>query len=238
MSDLHLLFRTARNLVVGSFGGPHDLHACQADAVAAQCDLAEVRLDLLQALPHDASETPWQHLGSHPLLFTARREEEGGAMPLTAARRAAMLEEVLDQAAAVDIEVASIDEMSGLIEQLADRGIPWIASFHDFLKLPEPGVLSAALERARVAGAAVFKVAAHVDDPAAVARLAEFQLQAHGMPVASMGMGPLAPVSRLLCAQCGSLLNYGYLGETPTAPGQWSAKALRQAISGLAPFTT
>jgi 3-dehydroquinate dehydratase len=51
-----------------------------------------------------------------------------------------------------------------------------------------------------------------------------------------MGMGPLAPVSRLLCAQSGSLLNYGYLGTTATAPGQWDAALLRQAIARLAPF--
>ena len=59
--------------------------------------------------------------------------------------------------------------------------------------------------------------------PADLARLADFQLADHGIPVATMGMGPLAPVSRLLCAQCGSVLNYGYLGKTPTAPGQWDA---------------
>jgi 3-dehydroquinate dehydratase-1 len=51
-----------------------------------------------------------------------------------------------------------------------------------------------------------------------------------------MGMGVLAPVSRLLCAQCGSVLNYGFLGETPTAPGQWDSALLKQAISRLAPF--
>jgi 3-dehydroquinate dehydratase-1 len=49
-----------------------------------------------------------------------------------------------------------------------------------------------------------------------------------------MGMGPLAPVSRLLCAQCGSVLNYGYLGKTATAPGQWDAAFLKQAIGRLA----
>jgi 3-dehydroquinate dehydratase-1 len=51
-----------------------------------------------------------------------------------------------------------------------------------------------------------------------------------------MGMGPLAPVSRLLCAQCGSVLNYGFLGETATAPGQWDSALLKTAIARLAPF--
>jgi 3-dehydroquinate dehydratase I len=51
-----------------------------------------------------------------------------------------------------------------------------------------------------------------------------------------VGMGPLAAVSRLLCAQCGSVLNYGYLGETPTAPGQWDAASLKAAIGRLVPL--
>ena len=85
-------------------------------------------------------------------------------------------------------------------------------------------------------GPRVFKVAAMLHQPADLARLADFQLADHGLPVATMGMGPLAPVSRLLCAQCGSVLNYGYLGETPTAPGQWDAALLKQAIARLAPF--
>jgi 3-dehydroquinate dehydratase len=32
------------------------------------------------------------------------------------------------------------------------------------------------------------------------------------------------------------VLNYGYLGETPTAPGQWDAAFLKQAIARLAHF--
>ena len=75
-----------------------------------------------------------------------------------------------------------------------------------------------------------------LDGPADLARLAEFQLAPHGIPVATMGMGPLAPVSRLLCAQCGSALNYGFLGQTTTAPGQWDAATLRHNIARLAPF--
>jgi len=66
--------------------------------------------------------------------------------------------------------------------------------------------------------------------------LADFQLTDHGLAVSSMGMGPLAPVSRQLLAQCGSVLNYGYLGNAATAPGQWDSALLKTAISRLAPF--
>ena len=31
----------------------------------------------------------------------------------------------------------------------------------------------------------------------------------------------------------GSVLNYGYLGQTPTAPGQWPCRLLKEAIERL-----
>ena len=136
----------------------------------------------------------------------------------------------------VDIEVASIPEMTELIKILKIRGIPWVASFHNFKNLPTPAALIAAARTAKAAGAGAFKAAARLHSPADLAGLADFQLADHGLPVATMGMGPLAPVSRLLCAQCGSILNYGFLGSTPTAPGQWNAAMLRETIAALAPF--
>jgi 3-dehydroquinate dehydratase I len=223
-----------RASVAGSFGGAEDLRLADARSVREACDIAEIRLDL-QAADSGIVENPaWRHLAGIPLLFTARRGDEGGAGDLSAAARIGMLETAVDDAACIDIEVVGIPEMSGLLDTLQSRGIPWIASFHDFSKLPETAVLADAARRALDAGAAAFKVAAMLHSPADMARLADFQLADHGIPVATMGMGPLAPVSRLLCAQCGSVLNYGYLGETPTAPGQWDAGFLKQAISRLA----
>jgi len=201
--------------------------------VRAACDLAEIRLDLIPDGCGTEKPPPWRHLRDIPLLFTARRPDEGGARTLNAAARSGMLVAVLDEAACLDIEVASLGEMAELLEMLASRGIPWIASFHDFGKLPDPAVLLDAASRARAAGAAAFKVAARLQSPADLARLAEFQLADHGLPVATMGMGPLGAVSRLLCAQCGSALNYGYLGETATAPGQWDAATLKTTIARL-----
>ncbi|MDP3852015.1 MAG: type I 3-dehydroquinate dehydratase [Luteolibacter sp.] len=233
MANTEFSLTDQRPKVVGSFGGIGDLHQAEALFVRDSCNLAEIRMDLMAQSCMGAESPPWRHLCDIPLLFTARCAEEGGNGNLAAAARIALLETALDDAACMDIEVASIPEMGAMIETLRARGIPWIASFHDFEKLPETSVLAAAASRAKAAGASVFKAAARLHGPADLARLAEFQLADHGIPAATMGMGPLAPVSRLLCAQCGSLLNYGYLGETPTAPGQWDAGFLKQAIGRL-----
>lgn len=236
MTNAEFSLTDNRPKVVGSFGGSGDLRHAEALFLRASCDLAEVRMDLMTRPCGSAENAPWRHLRDIPLLFTARRAEEGGTGNLDAAARTALLESALDDAACIDIEVASIPEMQGLLETLRSRGIPWIASFHDFAKLPDTSVLADAARRAIDAGAAVFKTAAMLHSPSDMARLADFQLADHGIPTATMGMGPLAPVSRLLCAQCGSVLNYGYLGKTPTAPGQWDAGFLKQAIARLAHF--
>ena len=201
------------------------------DARAA-CDIVEIRLDGLAA-ENALERRNWRHLSGLPLLFTARRQEEGGMQPSTADERTAWLEEALEDAAAIDLEVASLLEMKGIVTRILSKGIPLVASFHDFSGTPEPAVWEERLALARSHGAAVFKAAARLHGPSDLQALASFQAAGHAMPVAMMGMGPLAPVSRLLCAQLGSVLNYGYLGELPTAPGQWSAARLKAAIASL-----
>ncbi|MEY5012599.1 MAG: hypothetical protein RLY69_314 [Verrucomicrobiota bacterium] len=228
-------FSIRRPRIVGSLGSVADVLEASIPQLAESCDIAELRLDLMCKEMGDAVR-PWSHLMGFPLLFTARRADEGGAGELDATTREALLREVLDEATCVDIEVASICEMANLINELRGRKLPWIASFHDFEKLPENAVLKERLALARSAGAAVFKVAAKLHSPADLARLAEFQLADHGIAVATMGMGVLASVSRLLCAQCGSVLNYGYIGQTATAPGQWDSRRLKDSVAGLQAF--
>ncbi len=222
--------------VVGSFGNASSLRNFTAHDALTASDIVEIRLDILHAGGDRVEPAMWDHLRDIPLLFTARRREEGGAADLPAADRGALLELAMKNAAFFDIEVSGIPEMEPSISAITSRGIPWIASFHDFDTLPSDAVLREAVETARSSGAAAFKLAAMLSDPADLARLAEFQLADHGIPTATMGMGPLAPVSRLLCAQCGSVLNYGFLGDAPTAPGQWDSGSLKQAIAKLAPF--
>lgn len=235
MPDVQFPLNDGLPRIVGSFGNAVDLQNRGAGQLVEACDLVEIRLDLLHAERPESNLQPWDFLVNFPLLFTARRIEEGGALALKPSERTKLLSQVLDQATAVDVEVASIEEMAGLLEQLKERKIAWVASYHDFEKLPPTRALEDAAEKARSAGATVFKAAARLHSPADLARLAEFQLADHGLAIATMGMGPLAPVSRLLCAQCGSALNYGYLGDTPTAPGQWDSAFLKQAVSRLAP---
>ena len=222
---------TGRPRVVGSIGSADFISNVDANWLLECCDVVEIRLDLLQAQGMAVGRDCWQHLTGMPLLFTARRMDEGGALDLNADQRRALLLTALDDAACIDVELASFNCMQELVAEATRRHIPWIASSHDFKNLPPTSVLVEAAQQAKAAGASAFKVAAKLNSLADIVRLAEFQLSAQGLPLATMGMGELAPVSRLLCAQSGSVLNYGYLGKTPTAPGQWDCHLLKQAIS-------
>ncbi|MFC7336516.1 type I 3-dehydroquinate dehydratase [Haloferula chungangensis] len=220
-------------LVVGSFGDSKSLASIPLDLVHSSCDLVEIRLDLLDSESISSEDRPWHRFAGMPLLFTARRASEGGAGELDAEARMAMIRSVIEDASLVDIEVASISEMQPVIDDLKKAGVPWIGSFHDFFQVPATDLLSAKRMAARNAGAAAFKAAVELGwEMDQLAPLARFVQKSSDYPVSLMGMGPLAPVSRVLFAQLGSVLNYGYLGDTPTAPGQWSAKQLKEAIEG------
>jgi 3-dehydroquinate dehydratase-1 len=236
MAHVKFRFDNLTPKVVGSSGSSSDLRDLNAGMFLAACDIVEVRLDLMLANEGAIDRQAWAHLMEIPLLFTVRRGDEGGAGNLGASERMEMLGEILDDASLIDIEVESIAEMHVILDEIRERGIPWVASSHDFKKLPANAFVVSAAKRAEDAGAAVFKIAAMLDGTEDLARLADFQLTDHRLPVATMGMGPLAPVSRLLCAQAGSLLNYGYLGANTTAPGQWDSTLLKTAISRLDPI--
>lgn len=212
-----------------------DLRRLDPVGLTHACDVVEIRLDLVMGAGDVADSGPWPLEMGVPVLFTARRESEGGATGLTDTTRARWLIEVMDIAAALDIELACVPAMEEVIAQADAHAVPWIASFHDFESLPARAKLDELAVRARESGAAVFKMAAQISSPAELAALADFQATDHGLPKAVMGMGPLGPVSRLLCAQLGSVLNYGSYGRKSTAPGQWEAAFLKQAIARLEP---
>jgi 3-dehydroquinate dehydratase type I len=216
--------------VVGSFGCLQDLLDCSIATAQDACDWIEVRLDILLRDGWQLAEKPWSHLQALPILFTARCASEGGVLPLTVAQRHDMLTAVIDDAAAIDIELAQHQEMSASIAQLHERQIPWIASMHHFQQMPAISLCRNARMTAAKLGASVFKLATILPHVDAMSELEDFQQETTDIAVATMGMGPNAPASRVRCALAGSVLNYGFIGQAPTAPGQWPAAALRQAI--------
>jgi len=82
-------------------------------------------------------------------------------------------------------------------------------------------------------GRQVFKLAVQMNTPNDLAHLITFLGRQKRIHISLMGMGPFGKVSRLVFAQTGSVLNYGYL-DKPQINGQWSALELRKRIAELA----
>lgn len=218
-----------RPLVVGSVS---DLAAWQAACAAESllCDVVELRADGLPA------DTDWSALSQmrccRPVLVTVRHESEGGLRPMSTAERVQIARSLLPLAAALDWEIAQLPEVPELVVEARAAGVPIIASAHDFEKTPALDSLLEKEQQARSLGATVAKFAFRLHSAEDMMTGVQLLRRATGTTTA-MGMGPLGAVSRLLYAQHGACLIYGYLGDTPTAPGQWSAALCRQALDAL-----
>lgn len=218
---------------VGSFGRLDDIISFDSQKIQQECDLVEIRLDLLLQQGWQPGQTPWanlKHAGT-PLLFTARCHSEGGAGQLSNHDRENLLLQVVDDASLIDIELINARDMPTLRQHCQQTQLPWIASFHDFTRLPETPSLVEKTTDSQQLGASAFKVAATLLDKDDVRRLADFQRNWDQYPVSSMGMGPHALESRICCGLAGSVLNYGFLGHSATAPGQCGVIDLREQMS-------
>jgi len=219
-------------LVVGSVVSLNQLACLQPIELPQQCDLLEIRLDGM-AGHEEALKIELDRFTNFPLLFTARAAGEGGLVAMNAEERGRLLLSMADRASWIDVELASYEKMAEVIHEIRCQEVGLILSYHNFEHTPEEFSMQRTIDLSEEAD--IVKLAVmhkEVDDFARCTRL----LKRNDHPMSMMGMGKLGVVSRLLYAQHGSLLNYGYLGDTPTAPGQWPAKMLKHAIAELEPI--
>ena len=220
----------SRVLTVGSVAEGGTLSLLPGIDLASLCDVLELRVD---TWPQEAATgVAFAKTCPVPVLVTARCSEEGGQNNLSAAERDRLTRLFLPKAALLDVEIASMQDLSGLVADAKSGGTQVVASYHDFAGTPPLESLKAKRDAALAAGADLVKFATTLRRSADIATLAAL-LEEPGHPALSvMGMGPLGRVSRLLFAQLGSVLNYGYL-DRATVPGQWPAARLRELIREL-----
>lgn len=227
------LLLSSQPLAVGVVSQPEILAALavqSATAVTASCDAVELRLDLL-ALPAAEVRSMAAKI-KLPLLLTARHPVEGGQGPESAADRAAMIEPLLDLAALIDIELRTVNDMRPLIQKAKGLGVSVVGSFHDFQATPADAVLEGAISFAENHGIDTVKFATFINTPDDLIRLMKLLEAKRRLRLSVMGMGPWGRISRLVLAKCGSLLNYGYLGNS-NAPGQWPAAKLKELLNEI-----
>ncbi|MEO6052832.1 MAG: type I 3-dehydroquinate dehydratase [Chthoniobacterales bacterium] len=196
-------------------------HRKALNAVEFRADLlpAQVRSSALRKLPL-------------PVIWTVRSVSEGGKGPENVLKRTALYDEGLDVASLIDVELASVAKLKETVRSAQAHRCRLILSFHDFKATPSVARLRQTIRRAEDAGADIVKIAATVDSLAALLRLMSVFDFSNKLPLSVMGMGRFGKVSRLLCAQAGSVLNYGWL-DKPQVSGQWAAEELAARFAEL-----
>ena len=188
-------------------------------------DAVEVRVDALQDPPslRQVAELPL------PAIVTVRSPDEGGLRALSEADRLASYFTLLPSAAAIDLEMRSAKRMGDLLDRIRSEKKVLILSFHNFESTPAVSELREIYARMREMGADIAKIATKTETVAEVSRLLAL-LEHSSSPLAVMGMGALGRASRLLFAEAGSALNYGWL-DRPQVPGQWSAREFLELLA-------
>jgi 3-dehydroquinate dehydratase-1 len=217
-------------LTVGSVADEATLDRLPEMDVASLCDVVEFRVDTWP----EAAERGLERARACPLpgLVTVRSPGEGGQNALASNERCRLMEMFLPVASLLDVETASLSEMAGSVEKARAAGVLVVGSFHDFAGTPPLDELRRKRDAALEAGADMVKFAATLHCTADIATLAALLEEPGHPPLSVMGMGKLGRISRLIFAQLGSVLNYGYL-DRPTVPGQWKATRLKELIAEL-----
>ncbi len=208
-----------KRLVVGAIAEPSALSIKPTD-----CDVVELRLDSLgigENVHRFAKECPL------PVLLTARGAEEGGQSSWSKKERAHAYRALLPYAALIDIELCDFEALASVIENAKEIGISVIGSLHNFEVTPEPASLAEKINTR----ADLHKFAFMAQSSDDIKKHLEIFERLSGHALSVMGMGPLGVSARPLMAEAGSLLNYGFLGATPTAPNQWPAGLLKATLT-------
>ena len=187
------------------------------------CHLAEIRLD------HIGAKSDWLPLcrtlesSGTPVVLTLRAAYEGGKWTGSDDQRLEILQTVLPDVSAIDVELKS-----GLGPKLRGRGPQIIVSYHNFSDTPELGMLqkkaAEALEQGDVA-----KISTMVNSAEDVRVLEQLLSLNHLLPLCVIGMGELGVRTRTDFPRRGSCLTYGYF-EASAAPGQLAAATLMERL--------
>ncbi len=188
-------------------------------------EMAEIRLDRC-ALEEEEIERLFQD-SDVPLIATCRLSEESQAPQL--------LELAIRSGAKyADLEMEAPAAIGRRIrEACREYGTVLIRSFHDFSGTPPLEVLQSLVERARSFGGEVVKIVTTAHTEADNATVQALYKDAAPGTLVAFCMEEAGRPSRLDALRYGAPFTYACLSEEEaTAPGQWSAEAMRKAVYG------
>ena len=134
----------------------------------------------------------------------------------------------------VDLEVEAPPMMGRKVRQACQQyGTMLIRSFHDFEGTPPEATLLSTLEKSRRFGGEVVKIVTTATCPADVDRVMALYREVEPGTLVAFCMGSEGRESRLEALRQGAPFTYACLTpEEATAPGQWTAAEMREAVYG------
>lgn len=176
-------------------------------------------------------------LGDIPLLFTFRRVEEGGIMPLEAGQYTAINTLAIESGLVdmIDLELCVGDEkVKSLMKTAHEHNIIVLVSNHDFDKTPEIDDMCERMERMIALGADIPKIAVMPHNNKDVLKLLNVTDEIHSRypdtPIITMAMDGIGIVSRICGEIFGSSITFGCARQA-SAPGQIEAGELERAVN-------
>ena len=134
----------------------------------------------------------------------------------------------------VDLEVEAPPMMGRKIRQACQQyGSVLIRSFHDFEGTPPEAMLLSTLEKSRRFGGEVVKIVTTATCKSDADRVMALYREVEPGTLVAFCMGPEGRESRLEALRQGAPFTYACLTpEEATAPGQWTAAEMREAVYG------
>jgi 3-dehydroquinate dehydratase-1 len=167
------------------------------------------------------------------IILTPRAVREGGMARLDATARKTIVQALLDEVDAVDVELRSVRLRRWAESRVPDAGKLLIVSYHDFECCPTRRELDRLLAAFAHCPKALLKIAAFTQTRHELLRLLTWtRLHAQTRPLAIMSMGPPGRAGRLLLPLLGSRMAFATLGAT-SAPGQISLPLFVRGLSRL-----
>ena len=188
-------------------------------------EMAEIRLDRC-ALSDEEIEQLFSQ-SDVPLIATCRMAEEPGAPEI--------LERAIKAGAKyVDLEMEAPAAIGRRIRQACQEwGTVLIRSYHNFDFTPPLSVLESTVERAKSFGAEIVKIAVMASSERDWDVVSALYNSVEPGTLVAFCMGEAGKKSRLEALAKGSPFTYACLAEEEaTAPGQWTAQSLREALYG------
>jgi len=215
-------------VVIGTVTTPAGLRALAKKTLAS--DAVEVRVDALlaQKVPVEKIDAALK-ARKHPVLLTLRIPAEGGQRTWKVPERRDLYLRLLPHVEAIDIELATVLDMSPAIDLARKLKKTLIFSAHAIQKPATAAQMAAWVDAYDSQPHTILKVAAQIKSWRDLQQLAAILVNHPDWYISVMGLGPAAAQSRSVLTALGSRLVYGYL-DKPAAPGQPSAAEVRKMV--------